>query len=296
MLKAIVGWFNRLDKIIWKRLICEAKIEAAEIENLEMLKNAYVSQQGKENVLTLFDSSEIGESAYSILDDFLSDIILVYEQQKEKDDTINQLITICNKYLLDKQLRHNKSLRNCILASIGNAPVFEQNLASGIGCHIRLMGDHDNGNASLLIKSGEQFHDFLTPCRIQISRRFVCQQDFGLANNGPGNCHSLLLSPGKLSGGMGFPSFETHRFQSRHRVFPAFMGRNSPVDQRQLNIFQRRSPVQQIEPLKNKAQIMPAEHSPLITGQIPHLNPFKQIAPRTGTVQTAQNIHTRGFA
>lgn len=115
IIHTLVGWFNRLDKIIWERLICEARIEAAEIENIETLKNVmdhihtYVSQQGKENVLTLFDSSEIGESAYSILDDFLSDIILVYEQQKEKDDTINQFITICNKYLLDKQLVYNQN-------------------------------------------------------------------------------------------------------------------------------------------------------------------------------------------
>lgn len=109
-------WFNRFDKMIWEQLVNEAKIEGIEIgiENLESLQYVmdciqnHVSQQGKENVLKLFDSSQIDKTEYKVLDDFLSDIIQLYDQQKEKNDTIDQFITFCNSYLIDKEVVYNQ--------------------------------------------------------------------------------------------------------------------------------------------------------------------------------------------
>lgn len=103
------AWF-RLDNKVWKRLVREAGIEEAESLKIVMDHiQTYVSRQGKENVLKLFDSQQIGEPEYNMLDDFLSDIIQTYEQQKQTDDTLSQFITLCNRYLVDKQAVYNQN-------------------------------------------------------------------------------------------------------------------------------------------------------------------------------------------
>jgi energy-coupling factor transporter ATP-binding protein EcfA2 len=106
----LFGWFNRLDKKIWERLIKEAKAEDIEIENFETLKivmdriRDYVSEKGKDNVLRLFDPNQ-----RDVADDFLSDILQAYQEQKEKNETISQFITACNRYLIDKQISYNRN-------------------------------------------------------------------------------------------------------------------------------------------------------------------------------------------
>jgi len=106
----LFGWFNRLDKEIWERLIKAAKTEDIEIENFETLKivmdhiRDYVSDQGKAEVLKSFDPGQV-----DVLDDFLSDILQAYKEQKEKEETIQQFITICNHYLIDKRIFYHQS-------------------------------------------------------------------------------------------------------------------------------------------------------------------------------------------
>ncbi len=106
----LFGWFNRLDKEIWERLIKAAKTEDIEIENFETLKivmdriRDYVSDQGKAEGLKGFDPGQV-----DVLDDFLSDILQAYQEQKEKDETIFQFITICNHYFIDKRISYSRN-------------------------------------------------------------------------------------------------------------------------------------------------------------------------------------------
>ena len=63
--------------------------------------------------------------------------------------------------------------------------------------HHRIMRHHDDG-ASLLMKLAQQpQHDFFVD-RVQISRRFIGQNNSWIVDQRPRNAHPLLLSARKL--------------------------------------------------------------------------------------------------
>jgi hypothetical protein len=111
----LLDWFNRLDKNVWEQLVGLAKIKETEFEETESLKivmdqiHRYVSQTGTEDFLKLFDYNKIGEPAYNVLEGFLSEVIEVYDLEKERDEKINRFIAVCNGYFVDKQMVYNQA-------------------------------------------------------------------------------------------------------------------------------------------------------------------------------------------
>ena len=68
------------------------------------------------------------------------------------------------------------------------------------------------------------------------------------------------------------------------------------IEQGQFNIFLRRRPRQEIEALKDKAQITSTDARTLIPAQCLNMDTFEQISAGGWRIQTAQNIHGRRFA
>ena len=56
---------------------------------------------------------------------------------------------------------------------------------------------HDDGGA-LGIELGKELHHFEAVLRVEVSRRLVGKNEFGLADNGTGDGHSLLLTSRNL--------------------------------------------------------------------------------------------------
>ena len=67
----------------------------------------------------------------------------------------------------------------------------------------------------------------------------------------------------------------------------------SSVQQRQLNIFTRRSPRQEIKVLENKADFTVTNIGELIPIQMGDITTIKQVASTRRPVQTANDIHQR---
>ena len=59
------------------------------------------------------------------------------------------------------------------------------------------VGHHYHGSA-LLIKFGEQFHNFHTVLRVEVASRLVGEDDVRSSYHGSGYCHTLLLTALKL--------------------------------------------------------------------------------------------------
>src|SRR6476661_6445359 len=95
----------------------------------------------------------------------------------------------------------------------------------------------------------------------------------------------MSLAVGKSHGGKRFARKRVTLFQRR-----------APIDQRKLEIFERRGAFQQIEALKHEADEIAPQQGTLVTRERTDIDPAKEIMTRCRRIETAENIHRRGFA
>ena len=72
------------------------------------------------------------------------------------------------------------------------------------------MRHHDKGEATFSIQPMEQLKGRIACLGIQVSGRFICEDDLGSGAKGPGDSDSLLLSAGEFRGAMQEPGLEPH--------------------------------------------------------------------------------------
>ncbi|MBE9200860.1 MULTISPECIES: AAA family ATPase [unclassified Nodularia (in: cyanobacteria)] len=91
-----------------------------------------ISKSDRKRIEKLVSSGEINSPQYDQLVYFLSKLVGLYEQQKEKDDSINQFATICNKYLNKKRIIYDEAnVDISIIQTRNNSPIDIKNLSSG---------------------------------------------------------------------------------------------------------------------------------------------------------------------
>ncbi len=62
------------------------------------------------------------------------------------------------------------------VSSLRHQAIDEMHDALRIGGHVRLVGDHDDGDALVAVQRGQQLHDFVAALAVQIAGRLVGQQ------------------------------------------------------------------------------------------------------------------------
>jgi predicted ATPase len=91
-----------------------------------------ISNSDRSKIEKLVSSKEINSGKYEQLVYFLSKLVGLYEQQKEKDDSINQFATICNEYLNKKRIVYDEAnVEISIIQTRNNNPIDIKNLSSG---------------------------------------------------------------------------------------------------------------------------------------------------------------------
>lgn len=108
--------------------------------------------------------------------------------------------------------------------------------------------------------------------------------------------HALLLPAGELAGPMAHARVQSYARERRSCALPAFASAYACDAQRQLDVFQRRQPRQQVKPLKDEPDLAPAHLCELILPQRLHAAPVQAIRPRAGPVQAAHDVHQRRLA
>jgi ABC-type lipoprotein export system ATPase subunit len=68
-----------------------------------------ISSQRKADILTLVQSEDIHKDKYNVLAYFLSNLIEIYDQQRDKDNRIKEFVGVTNKYLVGKEIRYDES-------------------------------------------------------------------------------------------------------------------------------------------------------------------------------------------
>lgn len=91
-----------------------------------------ISKIDRQRIEELVSSGDINQPEHQQLVYFLSKLVGLYEQQKAKDDSINQLAKICNGYLNKKRIIYDEAnVDISIIQTRNNCPIDIKNLSSG---------------------------------------------------------------------------------------------------------------------------------------------------------------------
>ena len=75
------------------------------------------------------------------------------------------------------------------------------------------MGDHDESDLLVLGQLQHAVQYLLTGFGVQVAGRFISKNDFGIADKGTGDAHTLLLAAAHLSGQVVGAAKQAHAFQ-----------------------------------------------------------------------------------
>ena len=149
------------------------------------------------------------------------------------------------------------------------------------------MGDDHQGLAPLAHEAEEELDDALARFRVEISRRFVGEDDARVIDQRPGDGHALLLAAGELGGEMLHAIREPDIAQGPLRRFALQL----PPDHRgQHGVLQRRQFRQQEVALKNEADALVANARLHALATVVKVRAFKFHGARFRRLQTREGV------
>ncbi|HLO99645.1 MAG TPA: AAA family ATPase [Fimbriimonas sp.] len=114
-----VAWYSKINGEILSHLVeglNNSYIDSSYQSNLSALNIVLdrvgnsISKTTREKILSLVNTKQIDAQEYNPLSYFLSKLMLVYNQQKAQDDAIKAFVSVCNKYLVNKEIIYDESL------------------------------------------------------------------------------------------------------------------------------------------------------------------------------------------
>ncbi|MED5613329.1 AAA family ATPase [Janthinobacterium sp. P210005] len=171
ILSSSVEWFSKVNGEMLGQLVEGFQVDDSlkrSIQDPEAIKivldriGVNISSQQKKQILRLIETKEIFKD-HDPLIYFLSNLVKVYEQQKDNDKAIQAFVEVCNRYLGDKKLVYNESLVSVkIVRRKNNRDVDIENLSSGEKQIISLF-------CSLYLKKEENFAIFFDEPELSLS-------------------------------------------------------------------------------------------------------------------------------
>ena len=112
---------------------------------------------------------------------------------------------------------------------------------------------------------GEQAHHRLAVTRVEIAGGLIGEQDGRLAGHRPGHRHPLLLAARQLCGVMTRPLSHADSLEGALDVSVLLAGSHAAIRERQRDILSNRHVAQQVEALKDEADLAVACASALLS-------------------------------
>ncbi|WP_249897718.1 AAA family ATPase [Paenibacillus sp. PK3_47] len=113
-----IEWFSKVTGEMLSQLVDGIKVTEDmrnSIKNPEALKIVLdrigdnISEQDKQNIDNLIKTNQIFSEKHDSLTYFLSNLIKIYDQQRDKDIAIKRFADVCNTYLYGKHIDYNES-------------------------------------------------------------------------------------------------------------------------------------------------------------------------------------------
>jgi predicted ATPase/AraC-like DNA-binding protein len=136
-----VAWYSKINGQMLSQLVDGIQVDAttrSSIQDKSALKivldriGENITHGHKNHIIELVDSGEIEQERYNSLVYFLSNLVKIYDQQREMDNAIKAFTGVCNKYLVEKEFVYNESdVDICIQQKWNKKPIELAKLSSG---------------------------------------------------------------------------------------------------------------------------------------------------------------------
>lgn len=136
-----IEWFSKINGQMLTQLIDGIKVSEHMRESIKKPEairivldrsGENISDQDKRHILEVIKSQKQLGPIHDPLVYFLSNLIKVYDQQRDKDNAIKEFTKVCNNYLVDKEVIYNESNVSIdIMQKKTNNPVSIEKLSSG---------------------------------------------------------------------------------------------------------------------------------------------------------------------
>ena len=116
--------------------------------------------------------------------------------------------------------------------------------------------------------------------RVEVAGGLVGEQERRLGHQGAGDGHALLLAAGELGRRVVLAAGEADRGQGLAGARGGAPRRAPAVDQRQLDVLERRGARQQVEPLEHEADVVAAQQRELVAVELAHVHAAEEVLAR----------------
>lgn len=117
IIESAVTWYSRISGRMLDELMTGVQVDREKLEKisnpdaLEIVLDRLgdnISKKRKVDILSLVQSDDIHNDKYNALAYFLSNLIEIYDQQRDKDNRIKEFVGVTNKYLVGKEIRYDE--------------------------------------------------------------------------------------------------------------------------------------------------------------------------------------------
>ena len=164
-----------------------------------------------------------------------------------------------------------------------------------VGSDVGFVSD-EHDRVAALVQPREQRHDFRAGLRVQVSRRLVREQDRGVVHERPRDGDALTLAAGQLVGPMRHAARQLDLVERGLRARLPIRRRHTGIDERQLDVVERRRARQQVESLEDEPDFLVADARQLVVVHPRDLLVVQQIAALARRVEAADEVHQRRLA
>ena len=167
--------------------------------------------------------------------------------------------------------------------------------AVGVASVALRVGHHDDGGA-FLVEVGEQVHHLATVLRVEVTCRFVGEDELGVGDDGAGDGHPLLLTARQLLREVVFAMSDVHAGHDGLHTLLALGSRDVHVAQRQFDVLIHIQLINEVETLKHEANVALAELGAVLFLEVADLMAEEFVTALGGVVQEAEDVEQGGLA
>jgi hypothetical protein len=163
---------------------------------------------------------------------------------------------------------------------------------------VGFVGHHDDG-AAFIIQPPQQRHDLGAGRRVEVTGRFVGEDDLGVVHHGAGDGNTLLLTPRELERAVVQSLTQPHANGHLFALL-AIGGIHPPqagaVVQRQFDVLEHRVLGDQVVRLEDEPDLLVADVRELRVAHLGDVGPPEDVLPPGGPIETPQQVQQRALA
>jgi len=157
------------------------------------------------------------------------------------------------------------------------------------------VGNHYDGGA-LFVEVCQELHYFVTVGGVEVTGRFIGEDELGVIDDGAGNCDTLLLTTRELLWVVVTAVHDLHFIQYDFHALFSFRSFYTEVDEGKLYVFEYGQLIDQVEALEYETDISFTEVGAFAFVKVSHFGTIEQKASAIGIIQQTEDIQEGGFA